>query len=211
MQAKNRRAERQITAVKSALKGQHINITKTVDLTNYEKQDKSLEGTGSLVLDRTHNIAFASLSPRTNPVVLEQFASKMRYTPLTFHSYETNGAPIYHTNVMMSIGSHFAIISADSITNPIERANILTALNRAGKDIIKITPQQMGQMAGNIIELSSIDGNPKIIMSKTAYNAFTPDQCQKLESYGDLIVINISTIEKLGGSSARCMLSEIFH
>lgn len=34
-----------------------------------------------------------------------------------FESFSSNGTPVYHTNVMMSIGENFAVICADSITD----------------------------------------------------------------------------------------------
>jgi hypothetical protein len=185
-------------------------VEKTIDLTGFEKANQALEGTGSLVLDRVHKVAFASLSPRTNSTVLAKFLEKMHYKPIIFHSYDKEKL-IYHTNVMLSIGSHFAVVAADSITSPSERSKVLSDLKNLHKNVIIITLQQMENMAGNIIELRSTDGQSKILMSQTAFRAFTPEQRKKLEKFGKLIIVNIPLIEKLGGGSARCMITEVFH
>jgi hypothetical protein len=210
MLAENRRLERQVDHLKAVLKAKGISISSTVDLTHHEKDGHILEGTGSLVLDRVNRIAFASLSPRTNLTALDAFAKKMQYKLIVFHSYK-NGKSIYHTNVMMSIGSRFAIIAPDCIISPSERENVLTALRHAKKDIIPISLDQMHSMAGNILEVRSTEGKAKIVMSKTAYSALTLEQRNKLKEYGDLVVVSIDVIEKLGGGSARCMLAEVFH
>ena len=211
MLADSRRAERQWDDLKDLLDAQQIIVNEVKDLTGYEAENKYLEGTGSLVLDRVNRIAFAVLSPRTSLDVLHDFCKQMRYTPAMFSSVDKHGKPVYHTNVVMSIGSQFAVIAADTITDMQEREQILSILKKCNKNIIAITSDQMEQMAGNILEVLSLDGKVKIIMSQTAHDAFTPEQRQVLSSYGDLLVVHIDTIEKLGGGSARCMLAEIFH
>lgn len=209
--ATNRRAERQVNVLKAALKAKGIQISTVLDLTHYEKQHKALESTGSLVLDRVHRIAFASLSPRTHEMVLKSFVDAMHYKPIVFHSYDKQGKIIYHTNVMMSVGTHFSIIAVDSITDPIERENVLAALRNAGKNIVAVTVKQMEKMAANILEVRSKNGDSKILLSQTAYDSLTPQQRQQLQHYGQLVVLPIPTIEEVGGGSVRCMLAEIFY
>lgn len=210
MLKKNRRDERQVASLKSALHGQNIIIDSSVDLTSFEKNNFALEGAGSMVLDRKNKVVFSSLSPRTDPAPLMQFAKKLNFEPILFRSSDLLGDPIYYTNRMLNIGSQFAIIADQSITDPIERAKVFSVLNSLQKEIISISPAQMDSMAANILEVKSIDGKANIVMSKTAYNSFTSAQLRKLESYGDIIVVNIDTIEKLGGDSVRSMLAEIF-
>ena len=211
MLAGNRRAERQVDAVTSALQKLNIHIARVIDLTAFENQDLALEGTGSLVIDHNNRLAYACLSSRTSQIVLKEFANKSGYAAITFHSQDRNGMPIYHTNVMMSIGSHFAVICSASINDELERAAVLDELRHSGKEIIDITPDQMHGMAANILEVKSVTGKAKIVLSQTAYAAFTPAQLKMLEKSGDLVVVNINMIEKLGGGSARCMLAEIFY
>jgi hypothetical protein len=209
--AENRRAERQVDALQSALQNHHIHITQVIDLTDYEQQQKYLEGTGSMVLDRLNRIVYAALSPRTDIDVLNKFASIMHYHPVTFHSYDNQMQPVYHTNVMMSVGTNMAIINADSITDAIERDTVLNSLAKSQKEMILITQEQMYAMAGNMLELCDGDGKTKIIMSQTAHEAFTPQQRNQLEQHAKIVTVDIPVIESMGGGSARCMLAEIFY
>jgi len=206
----NRRAEVRVNLLKEKLEESDIKISQIVDLTHYSKQDKALEGTGSLVLDRVHKVAFASLSPRTKRDVLENFCNQLGYRSITFHSYD-KGKLVYHTNVMMSVGTDFALICSECIKNESERMKVLSELETLGKNIIKISNEQMEHMCGNIFELNDINGKKKIIMSSSAYNHFSADQKKKLEKSGTILSFDLHTIEQIGGGSARCMVAEIFY
>ena len=209
MLAPNRRAERRLAELRARLVAEGLPVDEVVDLGPFEERGLFLEGTGSLVLDRANRVAYAALSPRTDSVVLEEFARRMRYRPVRFRSTDAAGVAVYHTNVMMSVGSRFAVVCAESIPDPEERRALLEELRRTGKDVIPITRAQMARMAGNILELRSARG-PVIVMSRTAYDHFTPAQRASLERHGRLLPLAIPTIEAVGGGSARCMLGEIF-
>lgn len=224
MFAPNRREERK--KLMDKLSG--LKCDKVVDLTGFEKQNKFLEGTGSMVLDREHKLAFCCKSPRTNQDVLEKFAEKLDYDYFLFDAADENGTPIYHTNVMMSVGSRFAIVCLDSITDLSERERLIELLEENGKEIVEISFEQMGQFAGNMLELhagkvadkahdgsvagKAHDGSCKklLIMSATAKASLTPEQIKKLEEDVTIVAPDINTIETAGGGSARCMLAEIF-
>jgi hypothetical protein len=211
MLAESRRDERQWDTLNQLLRSRQIIVHEVKDLSAYEDQNKYLEGTGSLVLDRLNKIAYAALSPRTSLEVLHDFCERMRYTPVAFSSIDKNGMPIYHTNVIMSIGTDFAVIAAETIASSEEREKVVTSLAKSGRRVLTIRSNQMEHMAGNILEVRSSSDKIKIILSRTAYNAFTLDQRQLLSVCGELVVVQIDLIEKLGGGSARCMLAEIFH
>jgi len=206
----NRRAEVRLNLLKEKLEESGIKISKIIDLTPYCRQGKSFEGTGSLVLDRVHKVAFASLSPRTTRDVLEDFCNQLGYRSLTFHSYD-KGKLVYHTNVMMSVGTDFAVICAECIKDESERMKVLSELETLGENIIKISIEQMEHMCGNILELHDINGKRKIIMSSSAYNHFSAEQKKQLEKSGTILSFDLHTIEQIGGGSARCMVAEIFH
>jgi hypothetical protein len=180
-----------------------------IDLSDFEQQGKFLEGTGSMVLDRANRVAYAALSPRTDNTVLLEFSKKLGYRPVTFVSNDRGGTPVYHTNVVMSVGSGFAVICAESISDIRVRDAVLDELRNSGKQVITITAEQMGKMCGNILELRSPKG-PIIVMSQTAYDNFSTAQRRELESFGRLLPVRIPTIETIGGGSARCMLGEVF-
>lgn len=138
------------------------------------------------------------------------FAKKINYKPVIFHSVDENNQLIYHTNVMMSVGSNFAVVALDNISDKKEREMLLKQLHETHKEILPITLEQVKNMAGNILGVKAKDGKTKIIMSESAYNSFTPEQRNILIKYGGLIPVNIKNIEMVGGGSTRCMLAEIF-
>ncbi|MBS0626733.1 MAG: amidinotransferase [Verrucomicrobia bacterium] len=206
----NRQIERQETALEDALKDEGIVIDDILDLTYFELEGKALEGTGSVLFDRENKVVYASISPRTHLEVLRKLTEKINYTIIPFSSQDEKENLIYHTDIMMSIGSKFAVLCKDSIRDPIEVENVVSNLTLSGKKIIYITLDQMREMCGNILEVQSQGGKTKIVMSKTAYNAFTQEQLELLSQFGEIIFANISTIEFVGGGSTRCMLAEIF-
>ena len=206
----DRRAEVRVDLLKKKLEEKGIKISRIIDLTHYNKQNKALEGTGSMVLDRIHKVAFASLSPRTNRKILEDFSNKLGYRSVVFHSYD-KGKLIYHSNVMMSIGSDFAVICAEAIKDQTEKKMVLNELKKLGKRIIEISLEQMRHMCGNILELHTVNGEKKIIMSTSAYSHFSIEQKKELEKSGTILSFDVHTIENIGGGSVRCMVAETFY
>ncbi len=207
MQAQNRRWERNEAAIRS-LEGQ-FKVDHIIDLSRFELEEKFLEGTGSMVLDRENRIAYACLSPRTHADVLNEFCSYMGYQPVPFHSLDTKGKAIYHTNVMMCLGSRYAVICLESIADDQERRQVIESLQKTGKEIIDITYEQMDHFAGNMLEVHNNAGKSLLVMSASAKASLTEQQLNTLQSYSEIISPDISTIETIGGGSARCMIAEI--
>jgi len=207
MQAENRRLERRediIAKLEDNFAVKHI-----IDLSRFEAEDKFLEGTGSMVLDRENKIAYACLSPRTNSEVLDLFCEQAGYTAISFDAVDEKGKAIYHTNVLMCVGSKFAVICLDSIPNPHERFVVKESLLSTQKEIIEISFDQMNQFAGNMLEVKNAEDETLIVMSKNAFTALSTEQKLALEKYGKLIYSDINTIETNGGGSARCMMAEV--
>jgi len=207
MQAENRRLERRediISELEDKFKVHHIE-----DLSRFEVEHKFLEGTGSMVLDREHKIAYACLSPRTDQDVLDVFCKQSGYTSVCFDAADEKGKAIYHTNVLMCVGSKFAVICLDSIPNPHERVVVMESLKATGKEIIDITFAQMNRFAGNMLEVKSHLSETLIVLSDSAFNALDTEQIAYLEKYGRLVYADIHTIENNGGGSARCMMAEV--
>ena len=186
------------------------NHSKLKDLTSYEESGRFLEGTGSLVLDREHRVAYACLSPRTDEEVLKEWASAMGYSYLTFHSQDGQGMPVYHTNVMMHVGSRQAVVCLESIPNPSEREALKAMLEQYGKEVVPITLAQMNQFAGNMLELHNDRGEQLLVMSQTACRSLTSTQIATLSKHTRILSPDIHAIEAAGGGSARCMMAEIF-
>ena len=207
MMAENRRLERRediVSQLEDEFKVKHI-----IDLSRFEHEHKFLEGTGSMVLDRENKIAYACLSPRTDKEVLELFCKESSYKPVLFHAVDENGMDIYHTNVLMCIGSRFAVICLDSIKDEYEKNSVTSVLKLTHKDIITISFAQMNQFAGNMLEVKNKAGDSLLVMSKNAYQSLTASQKTCLEKYCRIVYADINTIESNGGGSARCMMAEV--
>jgi hypothetical protein len=207
MQAENRRLERRediINGLEDDFSVKHI-----IDLSRFEEDHKYLEGTGSMVLDRQNKIAYACLSPRTDAEVLDLFCEHAGYTPVKFDAIDEKGKAIYHTNVLMCIGTRFAVICLDSIANPHEKAAVKQSLLSGQKEIIDISFEQMNRFAGNMLEVKNQAGETLVMMSKNAFDALLEEQKTTLKKYGRLIYADINTIESIGGGSARCMMAEV--
>ena len=215
MFAENRRAERRqdiIEALTGAVAPSCASAA-LLDLTYYEKRNLFLEGTGSLILDRNEHLAYACQSPRTCEEVLEEWSSKMGYDYFLFHAEDMNGNPIYHTNVMMSVGEQLAVVCLDAITDIEERMSLIELLEESDKEIVEISLEQMNEFAGNMLQLHTVkEGELKyiMVMSARAKDSLDQDQIEAIEKYCKIVAPDLEFIERNGGGSARCMLAEIF-
>ena len=208
MFAENRRLERQ-SGILRKLSKKGINIEITHDYSGYENQNKFLEGTGSMVLNRKNNIAYCALSNRSDEELFMKFCNDLNYSPIIFNSiYESK--PIYHTNVLMSICNNFSIICLESVKNQDEKNNLIKSLEESKLDIIDISYDQMSSYLGNCIQLVDKDSKPKLVMSTSAFRSIKPYQLSKILKHTEIIHSEIKTIENYGGGSARCMIAEIF-
>lgn len=210
MLAPNRRAERQVKPLQDLLIKSGIPVSEMISLTEDENIGNFLEGTGSLVLDRENRVAFAMESPRTTKQEFDKWCGILGYEGIFFHAFDSEGFPIYHTNVTMSIGHEYAVICLSSVKDPVERKLVEEKLRSLGKEIIELSVEQIYKYCGNTLQVLSSNGSSKIIMSQTAFEGFHPDQLEKLKKYGEIIALEIPEIETVGGGSARCMLAEVF-
>lgn len=180
------------------------------DWTEYEAENMFLEGTGSMVMDHTARIVYACLSPRTNGVLLEKFASVNGYRAIAFKAVDEQGRPIYHTNVMMSIGEGFAVLCTEAIRDELEQVAVHQLLERTGHRVIPISLGQVRSFAGNMLQVKSKGGARYLVLSRTASNILSLYQKEELSRYGELLPVELATIEQASGGSARCMMAEIF-
>lgn len=212
MLSENRRLERSKDTITEVMESSGFSIKRFVDYSEYEKQGLILEGTGSLVLDRKNNAVYAIESERTNSILFERYCDEMKIPSgnrIFFHANDENGNPIYHTNVIMSVGDGFAVICSECI-EPGERTEVLTKLRYSGLEVIDITYSQLKNFCGNILNVKNVQGESLIVLSASAMWNFEDSQVAALQKYGRLVEVNINTIESVGGGSARCMMAEIF-
>ncbi|MBL8000811.1 MAG: amidinotransferase [Flavobacteriales bacterium] len=209
----SRRKERD-RAFDETLEREGFHVKRLVDLSALEQADRFLEGTGSLVLDRVRTTAYAALSPRTSERALNAWCGVMDGHQVPFLATmdgTLGGQPVYHTNVVMSIGEGFAVVCLDALPYPVDREDVQAELERSGKRIIPITLEQMHRYVGNMLQLQAQAGGARfILLSESAFTALRPDQRQALEREGQLVPVPIPTIETVGGGSVRCMLAENF-
>lgn len=210
MYAENRRLERTDKIFEFV---KEKNQTEKIDFTKYENEGKFLEGTGSMCLDRKNKIAYANISKRTDKELFEKFCEKLGYKGISFSGSQiVNGikAPIYHTNVMLTIGEEYAIVYLSAIEDEKEREIVKNSLVNSGKKIIEISGEQTKNFLGNAIELRKKDGSKILVMSKTAYDSLDDEQKNIIEESAKIVYSDIPTIENYGGGSVRCMIAEFF-
>eukprot|EP00484_Ammonia_sp_Unknown_P011162 CAMPEP_0197072638 /NCGR_PEP_ID=MMETSP1384-20130603/210199_1 /TAXON_ID=29189 /ORGANISM="Ammonia sp." /LENGTH=385 /DNA_ID=CAMNT_0042511459 /DNA_START=165 /DNA_END=1322 /DNA_ORIENTATION=- len=205
MKAPNRRLEIRADIIKS------LNYATVHDMTPHLEDDLYLEGTGALVLDRQHKIAYMSLSERASPQLAAQWAKRFKYQLILFESV-VDVNTIYHTNVMMSVGSSYVIICIECIKgNRMRQAIKDIIVFESNKEVIEITQLQVTQFCGNVLEVGGVDDR-MLVMSSTAYNNFSAEQRVRLtEQHGlKLVHAPAGNIETLLGGGVRCMIAELF-
>ncbi|MCK5312796.1 MAG: hypothetical protein KAJ62_11840 [Desulfobacteraceae bacterium] len=211
MAAQNRRFEKRPADVEKLLKSSGYKIRNIINVGHIDETDSFLEGTGSMVIDHAAEIVYAARSKRCSDEQFDNFIRLRFYEEgILFDTKSSTGHPVYHANVMMGIGEKFAVVCLDCICTQKDKERVYNSLNRFF-DVIEISMEQMEKhFCGNILQVNSADGNPKIVMSKQAFNGYSKEQLQKLEQYGKILPVDLTTIETIGGGSARCMMAEIF-
>lgn len=208
MMAESRRRERRRDIVDALRDRWGYRVRRIADLSTLERCGHFLEGTGSLVLDRLRHVAYACLSPRTTRAGLAAFAESLDYEVVAFDAADADGHAIYHTNVMLSVGTRFAVVCSGAIADRHDRVAVLERLESTGRDIVDISSSQMAAFAANLLELAG-RGGPVIALSTSALGALDDSQRRTLERHGELVAVDVSTIETAGGGSVRCMLAEV--
>ena len=214
MQAETRRRERRREVIDAVVDRLGFKVARILDLTHHEREGRFLEGTGSLILDHVERVVYASLSPRTHPAVVEEWAREMGYEPCVFAAFDRAGVPLYHTNVLMCVGARMAVIGTEAVA-PRDRARTLDRLRAGGREVIEISHDEIGRFAGNMLELATWDealGDARVlVMSESARQGLHPDNFARLSAATDTVLaVPVPTIERLGGGSVRCMLAEVF-
>jgi hypothetical protein len=201
-----RRKERRMDFIEQ-LK-QQFALADIIDFTQSEAAGKIVEGTGSLVFDHPNRLVYASLSDRTDEALTKTIAERLQYQPVLFHAVDEAGLAIYHTNVLLCVGTGFVAICLDAIPDP-DQEVLLGLFEITNKKVIAISYAQMRAFAGNMLEVLNTQGEPFIVLSQAALDGLLPGQVRALAAFGELLPVNIPTIEAVGGGSIRCMLGGI--
>jgi hypothetical protein len=208
MYAPSRRTEKRDDILKQL--AEHFVITAVQDWSEYEAEDRYLEGTGSMVIDHDHKMIYAGMSERTSMAVLEKYAAANGFQAIVFLATDKTGMPVYHTNVVMTLGDHFCVLCEEAIEEEWELIAIRQLLESTDHIIIPITREQMHAFAGNMLQVQNTNGEKFIVLSTTAATALRKEQKQQLEAYGTLLPVDVPTIEQVEGGSVRCMMAEVF-
>lgn len=209
MQPLNRRSERNQPVLDCIPK--KYTQRELMDWTMYENEQRFLEGTGSLVLDRKNRVAFASLSARTHESLVRKWCEVMDYESIIFVSHIPGASdPVYHTNVVMSILQTNLVVGMDCIIDEGIKVKFIDYAERFNKSMVVLAPLQISEFAANILEFNDAAGAPCIAMSLRAMRSLLPGQLKVLEKAGNILPVNLEYIERYGGGSARCMLTELF-
>ncbi len=205
MMAPNRREEKKLSMIEHLSKTYHL----SADYSYLENKEIFLESTSSMVFDRVNRIVYAGISPRTNAVQLIIWCRNNDFELVLFETEGHTGSPIYHTDVLMYVGTDIIGICFDVINE--EHVDYVREKVNSYHEVIELTSEQIQNFSGNAIEAKNESGDLFLIISSRGFNALNEDQVNKLlKSYKEIIHSDIPTIEKYGGGSARCMLTELF-
>ena len=208
MYAANRRPEKRDDILK--ILAEKFMVKDLQDWSEFEVEGKFLEGTGSMVIDHENKVIYTCYSPRTDVSVLEKFANANNYRAIVFLAIDKNGHPVYHTNVMMTLGEDFAILCEEAIEEEWELIAVRQLLESSGHEVISITKEQMHSFAGNMLQVKNTKGGKFVVMSQTAFDSLNKEQKEELSARSELLPIPIPVIEQTEGGSVRCMMAEIF-
>ncbi len=210
MYASNRRHERRADVLEM-LKS-HYRVQTIVDYSGLEPDGIFLEGTGAMVLDHLSRVAYMAVSHRADQMVLERFCTDFNYEPMAFEAIDSDGVPVYHTNVIACIGTEVAMIALPMIPDERRREEVRERLAVTGRAIVELSEEQIREFAGNAVELQgrTPEGRRRhvMVMSGRARRSLRPDQVAVIEESCEIVAVDIPTIE-LAGGSVRCMIAGI--
>lgn len=210
MYASNRRHERRadvLEMLKSSYRVQTI-----IDYSGLEPDGIFLEGTGAMVLDHVSRVAYTARSHRADTHVLERFCTDFGYEPMAFDAVDSDGVPVYHTNVIGCVGTDVALFALGMIPDLRRREEVRERLSVNGRRVVEITEHQVREFAGNAVELCgrTPEGKRRYIMamSARARRSLSPEQVEAIEESCEIVDVEIPTIE-LAGGSVRCMIAGV--
>jgi hypothetical protein len=206
MQSPSRRLERREDMIEWLR--HHYRVSRIIDLTYFEDQEKFLEGTGSLVFDHSNKMVYASVSARTHAELVEMLAGELNFSFVCFRAVDRSKAPIYHTNVVMSVSNEIAVVCLESVAEGKEK--LRQQLLSSGRELLELNYHQLENFAGNMLMLRNSKGGNAMVMSERAFRSINTEQVKLIEKYAEIVCCDVNTIEQVGGGSVRCMLAEVF-
>ncbi|MFM7079132.1 MAG: citrulline utilization hydrolase CtlX, partial [Bacteroidota bacterium] len=209
MAAANRRLERRDDLYELLVDAFGLQVREIIDLSEWENQNHYLEGTGSMIFDHMNRTVYMARSIRSSEKTLDSLCEWIGYQPMVFNTKTYNSQPVYHTNVLLSIGEKFAVVCLSAIAED-DRPAIISSLEKTGRNVVDISESQMFSFAGNLLEIRNQKQDPFIALSRSAVESLNKRQIKSLEQYATLLPMEIPIIERHGGGSVRCMIAEVF-
>ena len=209
MLAPNRRRERRADILAELSTRFGLRVGEVCDLTATEHESRFVEGTGSLLIDRPGGRVYVCRSSRSDPDAVAAVAERFGWAVQMFTALDQKRRPIYHTNVMLALGTGYAVACLAALTDPAERTTLQASLEAGGREIIDISLGQVGEFCGNVLEVRGRDGL-RLAMSSRALSAFSATQRSRIERYAPPLAVPVPVIEAIGGGGVRCMIAEIF-
>lgn len=209
MLAANRRRERRRDILGTLADRGGFRVTEVCDLTALEHEARYVEGTGSLLIDRPRRHVYVCRSQRSDPQAVAAVAARFGWTVQMFSALDSEQQPIYHTNVMLALGTGFAIACLAAVADPVERAALGRSLKASGREVVEISLAQVREFCGNVLEVRGRNGL-HLAMSSRALAAFSAAQRRLIARHATPLAVPVPVVETIGGGGVRCMIAEIF-
>jgi hypothetical protein len=205
MYSPNRRGERRPDVIR-ALRAQ-FKVSSIYDYSVLEDDEIFLEGTGAMVLDHVNRAAYIARSFRANDQAVSRVCRDLGYDPLLFSTIDRRKVPIYHTNVMLSVGTSCALVGLETVPDKEERDRLRSQLESTGRTLVELSHEQIDEFAGNAIEVKGSAGH-FLVMSERARRSLRADQVAAIETNAAILAVPVPTVE-LAGGSVRCMIAGV--
>jgi len=210
LKAENRRHERRLDVIQDLLEKKYgYEVREIFRLDDEERNNKFLEGSGAVVFDNPNKRMYVVSSKRCHPDLIQKVKEKLGFDAYYFHCQDEDGIDVYHTDVLMSVGSTWSILCEESFIDSEELEMVKHSLIETNHEIISISLKQMGSFAGNCYEAINDKNEKFIIMSESGYKSLEPEQVETLSKHAKILPMNIHTLETIGGGSVRCMSGDI--
>lgn len=209
MHAPNRRRE-QREDILALLQREYL-VRRVIDHSGLAAQGIALEGTGAMVLDAEQRLAFVARSKRTHEGLLATVCAQLGYRAQVFDAHDALGLPVYHSNVMLCVARHFALVGLSLVPDAGQRERLRTSLaGQPGRPrtVIELSREQIGEFAGNALELRSADGEHLLALSSRAEASLSAAQKAQIRASATLLPLAVPTLERAGGS-VRCLLAGV--
>src|SRR3989338_2918459 len=110
--------------------------------------------------------------------------------PMYSDAVDAQGRAVYHTNVLMCVATDFALVGLELIADTARSTEVRQRLEDTGREVVALSAQQIGEFAGNALELSN--GQDRLLaLSSRALQSLQPQQIKTLERSVRLLPLRV--------------------